>query len=78
MLDYTDIEGKIEDAINTLDSLYILVYSEYDNVFSGDDGKKYQRMIDAIKSASRCLDEVSQINIVLSDKFEDELNKLWV
>lgn len=76
MLDYTDIESKIEDANNALDSLYNLIYSQYDNIFSGDDGKKYLRMLDAIKSASRCLDEVSQINNVLSDKFEDELDKL--
>lgn len=76
MPDYTDIESKIEDADNALDSLYNLIYSQYDNVFSGDDQKKYLRMLDAIKSAGRCLNEVSEINIVLSDKFEDELDRL--
>lgn len=76
MLDYTDIESKIEDANNALDSLYNLIYSQYDNIFSGDDEKKYLRMLDAIKSASRCLNEVNEINIVLSDKFEDALDRL--
>ena len=76
MLDYTDIESKIEDANNALDSLYNLIYSQYDNIFSGDDGKKYLRMLTSIKCASLCLAEVSEINVLLSDKFEDELDKL--
>lgn len=72
MLDYTDIESKIEDANNALDSLYNLIYDQYDDVFSGEDGKKYVRMLDDIKSASRCLSEVSEINTVLSDKLEEK------
>ena len=72
MLDYTDIESKIEDANNELDHLYNLIYGQYDNVFSGEDAKKYVRMLDAIKSASRCLDEVSEINTILSEKLEEK------
>lgn len=72
MLDYTDIESKIEDANNELDHLYNLIYGQYDNVFSGEDGKKYVRMLDAIKSASRCLDEVSEMNAILSEKLEEK------
>lgn len=72
MLDYTDIESKIEDANNELDHLYNLIYSQYDSVFSGEDAKKYVRMLDAIKSASRCLDEVSEINAILSEKLEEK------
>ena len=72
MLDYTDIESKIEDANNELDHLYNLIYSQYGNVFSGEDDKKYVRMLDVIKSASRCLDEVSEINTILSDKLEEK------
>ncbi len=69
-MDYTDIESKIEDVNNALDSLYNLIYNQYNGVFSGTDNDKLLRMLDAIKAASRCMDEVSKINTSLSDKFE--------
>ena len=76
MLDYTDISSKIEDVKNALDSLYNLVYSQYDDIFQGEDAKKYQRMLQDIKSADRCLNEANDINDRLSDVFEENLDKL--
>ncbi len=78
MLNYTDISSKVEDAKNALNSLYELVYSQYDGVFQGEDAEKYQRMIQSIKSADRCLDEVNDINDRLSDAFEDKLRDAYV
>ena len=70
-MDYTDIESKIEDANNALDSLYSLIYREYNGVFSGADNDKLLRMFDAIKAANRCMNEVSELNISLSDRLEE-------
>lgn len=76
MLDYTDISSKIEDVKNALNNLYELVYSQYDGIFQGEDAKKYQRMLQDIKSADRCLNEVNDINDRLSDAFEESLDRL--
>ena len=76
MLDYTDISSKVEDAQNALNSLCNLIYSQYDGIFQGGDAEKYQRMLQDIKSADRCLDEVNDINDILSDVFEENLDKL--
>ncbi len=76
MLDYTDISNKVEDAKNALNSLYELVYSQYDGIFQGEDAKKYQRMIQDIKGADRCMNEVDDLNNRLSDVFEDNLDRL--
>ena len=73
-MDYTDIESKIEDANNALDSLYNLIYGQYNGVFSGTDNDKLLRMLNAIKGASRCMDEVSELNTSLSDRFEEMLH----
>ena len=58
MLDYTDIPSKIEDVQNALDSLYNLIYGQYDGIFQGEDAEKYQRMLQNIKSMDRGLNEV--------------------
>ncbi len=76
MLDYTDISSKVEDVKNSLNSLYELVYSQYDDIFQGEDAEKYQRMLQDIKSADRCMNEVDEINNRLSDVFEENLDKL--
>ena len=62
MLDYTDISSKVEDVKNSLNSLYELVYSQYDGIFQGEDAEKYQRMLQGIKSADRCMNEVDELN----------------
>ena len=74
MLDYTDISSKVEDVKNSLNSLYELVYSQYDGIFQGEDAEKYRRMLQDIKSADRCLNEVDEINNRLSDVFEENLD----
>lgn len=76
MSDYTDISSKVEDIQNALDSLYELIYTQYDGIFQGKDAEKYQRMLQDIKSADRCLTEVDELNAWLSDAFEENLNKL--
>ncbi len=76
MLDYTDISSKVEDVKNALNSLYELVYSQYDGIFQGEDVEKYQRMLQNIKSADRCLSEVDELNNRLSDVFEQNLDRL--
>ncbi len=76
MLDYTDISSKIEDVQNALDSLYNLIYSQYDNIFQGKDAEKYQRMLQDIRSADRCMNEVNELNDRLSDVFEENLDRL--
>lgn len=76
MLDYTDIESKIEDVQNAVDSLYNLVYSQYDGLFQGEDAQKYQRMLQSIRSVDRCLNEVTELNERLSDVFEENLDRL--
>ena len=76
MLDYTDISIKIEDVQNALDNLYNFVYDQYDGIFQGKDAEKYQRMLQDIRSADRCLTEVDELNARLSDVFEENLNKL--
>ena len=78
MSDYTDISSKIEDIKNALNSLYELVYSQYDGIFQGEDAEKYQRMLQDIKSADRCLNEVDDINDRLSDAFEDKLRDAYM
>ena len=76
MLDYTDISSKVEDIKNALNSLYELVYSQYDDIFQGEDAERYQRMLQDIKGADRCMDEVNDINDRLSDVFEENLDRL--
>ncbi len=76
MLDYTDISSNVEDVKNALNNLYILVYSQYNDIFQGEDAKKYQRMLQNIKSADRCMDEVNDLNDRLSDVFEENLDRL--
>lgn len=76
MSDYTDISGKAEDIKEALNNLYELIYSQYDGIFQGEDAKKYQRMMQSIKSANRCMDEVNDINDRLSDVFEENLDRL--
>lgn len=76
MLNYTDISSKVEDVKNALNNLYELVYCQYDDIFQGEDAEKYQRMIQGIKSANRCMNEVNDINDRLSDVFEENLNRL--
>lgn len=75
MLDYTDISSKVEDVKNALNSLYELVYGQYDGIFQGKDAKKYQRMIQSIKSADRCMNEANDINDRLSDAFEMQVTE---
>ena len=76
MLDYTDISSKVEDVKNALDSLYNLIYSQYDGIFRGEDAEKYHRMLQDIKGADRCMNEVNDINDRLSDVFEENLDRL--
>lgn len=76
MSDYTDISGKAEDIKEALNNLYELIYSQYDGIFQGEDAKKYQRMMQSIKNADRCMDEVNDINDRLSDVFEENLDRL--
>lgn len=76
MLDYTDITSKVEDVKNALNSLYELAYGQYDGIFQGKDAEKYQRMLQDIKSADRCMSEVNDINDRLSDVFEENLDRL--
>lgn len=76
MLDYTDIPSKVDDVQNALDSLYNLIYSQYDGIFQGEDAEKYRRMLQSIKSADRCINEVNNLNDRLSDVFEENLNRL--
>ena len=78
MLDYTDISNKVEDVKNALNNLYELVYSQYDGIFQGEDKEKYQRILQGIKSADRCLNEVNDINDRLSDAFEDKLRDAYM
>lgn len=63
MLDYTDISSKVEDVKNALNGLYELVYGQYSGIFQGEDAEKYQRMIQCIKSADRCMNEVNDMCI---------------
>lgn len=76
MSDYTDISSKIEDVQNALDSLYNLIYTQYDGIFQGKYAEKYQRMLQDIKSADRCLTDVDELNARLSDVFETNLDKM--
>lgn len=76
MLDYTDITSKVEDVKNALNSLYELVYGQYDGIFQGEDAEKYQRMLQDIKGADRCMNEVDELNNRLSDVFEENLGRL--
>lgn len=76
MLDYTDISSKVEDVKNALDGLYELVYGQYDGIFQGKDAEKYQRMLQDIKGADRCMNEVNDLNDRLSDVFEENLDRL--
>lgn len=76
MLDYTDITSKVEDVKNALNSLYELVYSQYDGIFQEEDAEKYQRMLQDIKGADRCMNEVDELNNRLSDVFEEILARL--
>ncbi len=78
MLDYTDISGRVEDVKNALNSLYELVYSQYDGIFQGEDAEKYRRMIQSIEGANRCMNEVNDINDRLSDAFEDKLRDAYM
>lgn len=76
MLNYTDISSKVEDVKNALNGLYELVYSQYDGIFQAEDARQYQRMLQAIKGANRCMDEVNDINDELADAFEENLDRL--
>ena len=76
MSDYTDISSKVEDIQNALDNLYELIYTQYDGIFQGKYAEKYQRMLQDIRSADRCLIEVDELNAWLSDAFEENLDKL--
>lgn len=76
MLDYTDISSKVEDVQNALSSLYNLVYSQYDDIFQGEDAEKYRRILQDIESADRYMDEVTELNYRLSDVFEENLDRL--
>lgn len=76
MADYTDISSKIEDIKDALDSLYNLVYTQYDNIFQGEDAAKYQRLLSDIKSADRCMNEANELNNRLSDVFEENFDRL--
>ena len=76
MSDYTDISSKVEDIQNALDNLYELIYTQYDGIFQGKDAEKYQRMLQDIRSADRCMNEVNELNAWLSDVFEANLDKM--
>ena len=79
MLDYTDISSKVEDVKNALNSLYELVYSQYDGVFQVEYQRiLYQRMLQDIRSADRCMNEVDDLNNRLSDIFEDKLRDAYM
>ena len=71
MSDYTDISSKIEDVKGALDSLYNLVYTQYDDIFQGEDGVKYRRLLSDIKIADRCMNEANELNNRLSDVYEE-------
>ena len=77
MLDYTDISSKVEDVKSALNSLYELVYSQYDDIFQGEDVGKYQRMLQNIKEAGRYMDETNELNNRLSDVFEENFDRLY-
>lgn len=74
MLDYTDISGKIEDVKRALDSLYNLIYGQYNGIFDWENDERYQRMLQKIRGADRCLNEANDLNDRLSDAFE----KIWI
>lgn len=76
MSDYTDISSKIEDIKDALDSLYNLVYTQYDGIFQGVVKVKYQRLLSDIKNADRCMDEANELNDRLSDVYEENLDLL--
>lgn len=76
MLDYTDIPSKVEDIKNALDRLYNFVYGQYDGIFQGEDAEKYSRMLQSIRGADRCMNEVNKLNDRLSDVFEENLDRL--
>lgn len=67
--DYSDISNKIDEAKDALAFLYDLVYHEYDGVFEGKDAEEYQRMLQGIRNADKCLDEINEINDRLYDAF---------
>ena len=71
MSDYTDISSKIEDVKGALDSLYNLVYTQYDDIFQGEDAAKYHRLLSDIKIADRCMNEANELNDRLSDVYEE-------
>lgn len=75
MLNYTDISSKVKVVKNALSDLYVLVYSQYDGTFQGKDVEKYQRLLQDIKSADRCMNEVDELNNRLSDVFEEKRDK---
>ncbi len=75
-MDSKKISSKVEDVKNALNSLYELVYSQYDGIFQGEDAEKYRRMLQDIKGADRCMNEVNDINDRLSDVFEENLDRL--
>ncbi len=75
-MDYTDISSKVEDVKSALNSLYELIYSQYDGIFQGEDAGKYQRIVQSIKDANRCMNEVDELNNRLSDVFEEYLDRL--
>lgn len=76
MLNYTDISSRIEDIQNSLDNLYDLIYHQYTDIFQGKYAEKYLRMLQDIRSADRCMNEVNELNARLSDVFEENLDKL--
>lgn len=76
MLDYTDISSKVENARNALNSLYNLIYGQYDGVLKGKDADEYQRMLQNIRNADECLNKINEINNRLSDVFEENLDRL--
>ncbi len=76
MLNYTDIPSKVEDVKNALNSLYELVYSQYDGIFQGTDDIMYQRIHELIQSADKCMDTVNRYNDRLSDAFEENIDRL--
>ena len=75
MSDYTDISSKIKDVKGALDSLYNLVYTQYNGIFQGEDGAKYQRLLSTIRSADRCMNEADELNNRLSDVFEENFDR---
>ena len=75
MLDYTDIPSKVDEIKNALDSLYNFVYGQYNGIFQGEDAEKYSRMLQSIRGADRCMNEVNELNTRLSDVFEENLER---